>query len=205
MKRILWTLLAVALLIGLGVWVYYNAGSRLNTEIDEEKLYDLELSEREILKGIKTDRKEFDNLVRDFQLTPKTLIDLNYMIMKLSYEMNDKEKLAISDEDLKLLGSVQRMYYDDELLAINTEEEFYENLLESIRKANEAKTFIIDHKVKEPILELDGEAVVDVSYILNGTNVDDILYQQYLLRKKDGLWYIVGWRGINKEEYERNK
>ncbi len=205
MKKILWTLLAVVLLLGFGVWVYYNAGSRLNNEVDEEKLYDLELDEREILKGIKTDRNEFDKLVRDYQLTPKTLIDLNYMIMKLSYEMNDKEKLAISDEDLKLLGSVQRMYYDEELLAINTEEEFYKNLLESIRKANEAKTFIIDHKVKEPILELDGEAVVDVSYILNGTNVDDILYQQYLLRKKDGLWYIVGWRGISKEDYERKK
>ncbi len=204
MKKALWIILAVALLIGFSIWVYKNAGSRIDNTVDESKLYDLDLQEREILVGIKKDREKFDKLVRDFQLTPKSLIEFNYKIMKLAYQMNDKDKLAISDEDLKLLGSVQRLYYDKQLLKENDEKTFYENLKKDVRKANKSKVFYIDYEIKEPIDEIDGESVVNVCYILNGS-VDDLIYEQYLLRKSEGLWYIVGWRNIDKEQYEKNR
>ncbi len=205
MKKLGWTIIAVVLLAAVGIFFYFNKGDLFKKdEVNEKKLYDLSLEEREIITGIKYNKEKFIALLDDLQTIPKEVVAVNAKIIKLSYKLEDNDKVAISDDDLKLLGGIQRLYYSEKLLEENTESEYYERLLKDVREWNEKESYIIDYEIKEPIIITGDEAVINIKYIMNKMSSEDI-YQQYILKEYDGKWYIEGWRGISELEYKKNE
>ncbi len=206
MKKAIGIIIAVLIVLAGIYWTYQNQGKYGRVpDTDDTRLYDLELEEKEILKGIKKDSEKFDSLVKDLQLSANDLLKLNAMLIKLSYQLKDNGKLSTSDDDIKLMAKVQRLFYSEKLLKENPEDSYYDEVIKDIRKANENKSYIIDYAIREPLVEVDGQIVANVKYLLNGRSTDGNMYQQYLLQKADGRWYIEGWRGITKEDYEYNR
>ncbi len=207
MKGLVYKLLGVIILIAFGLLIYYNPSiynPKYNKE--EEKLYDEDIMINEIIKAIKTDEEKFDKMLKKTQLDPKKIIDFNAKVIIATYETSDEGKIVLSDEDILLLGGIQRKYYSEELLQENDEKSFNEKLLSSVRSANKAGNFFIGYESKEVFVSNeDKEAVIDVAYIPNSVGEFSEIYQRYLLKKVANRWYIVGWDGIDKEEYSREK
>ena len=184
-------LIAIAALLIINPSIY----NRRNNEA-EDPLYDQVIEENEIIPLAESDSDLVDEFIAQLQQSPEQLLTFNAMIMKVMYQTE------IEDDVLKRLMNLQRRYYHTELLEINPENLHFANLKAEIEKAREGESWIVEYKVDTPMIsEVNPNvAVVLVTFIPNSIGKSTDIYQQYLLERIDGLWYIKGWIGLSEDQ-----
>lgn len=186
---------AVLILLGLGVLIYFspNIYNRNEEEIKQEKLFDEVIEEDEILPFAKLNRGALSFSVENLQETPDEIMQFNMMLMKVMYSGD------LDDEEIQLLAKVQRSYFHEDLLAINSETAHLKSIVDEVHKAVEGESWIIDYKVLAPEYSPSDRNIVLVKTIIvpNGIDIKEDIYQRYILERVEGLWYIKGWVAID--------
>ncbi len=198
--------IAVLILIGLGALLYFSPS--VYKKVDEDpmiKLMDANIEEDEILPLAEaSDGDALKFSVQQLQTSPEQIVAFNTKLMKVMYRYGDEEYNKgvdpLTDEEITLLVKVQRQYYHEDLLKVNSDLERHAmNAIKEVKKARENAAWIVDYKVGAPVYDQDDNnlAVVQVTFIpsTQGDNVD--YYHQYLVERVDSLWYIKGWRGLD--------
>ena len=194
---------AVLILIGLGVLLYYNPSVyKRDRDIELEKLFDANIEEDEILPLAKADDGALSLSLEKLQQTPDQVITFNTMLLKVMYQSGEGQRDALSEEEIQLLAKVQRKYYHEDLLARNPESRHLSSVVDEVLVAQEEGSWIVGYVVEAPAYSPEdvNQAVVQVTIIPNSLGESTDLYQQYLLERVDGLWYIKGWRGLTPAE-----
>lgn len=142
----------------------------------------------------------------NYPKTPREVVKLYNRIIACYYgeELKNAEVEKLADQMLLLL--------DEDLLVINTRDEYIDSVKADIRtyKAQKKKvvsTTVCDSNevkyvddVKEGTSEVDKIAYVNASYFVNTDGTFAYTYQQYVLRKDDnGRWKILTFYEVEGE------
>lgn len=195
--------IAILILVGLAALLYFSPSIYRRTDEDPlASLTDAVIEEDEILELAKAmDGSGLVFSVDQIQQSPEQLMNFNAKLMKVMYSWGE-EVSPLSDDEIAMLVNVQREYYHEDLLAVNQDPFFHAlKAVEEVRQAQENETWIVDYKIG-PAAYSDEDpnvAVVQLTIIPSdlGDNVD--YYQQYLLEREEGLWYIKGWAAQDEE------
>lgn len=146
------------------------------------------------------------DLKRDYPKTPREVVKFYNRIVKCYYG----EKL--SDSQIKGLADQMLGILDEDLLLVNTKEEYYDSITLDIKKYQELNRRIVSTDVsdsndvvymddkKEGSSETDKIAYVDASYFINTDGQFTNTYQQFVLRQDDtGRWKIITFYEIKGE------
>ncbi len=193
-------IIAVVILIGLGILLYFSPSIYNRKATDTiDQLADGNIQEDEILPLAKaSDGDALDFSVEQLQQSPVQIVTFNAMVMKVMYKSGDNVKV-LTEEEIELLVKVQRMYYHEELLAMNDLELHVLGVVKEVERAREGKSWIVDYRVEAPVYDVNNSniAVVNVTFIPNSLGESTDINQQYVVERVDGLWFIKGWRGIS--------
>ncbi len=192
--------IAIVILIGLGVLVYFNPSIYNKRNVDEiDGLADGIIEEEDILplaRAISGDTLDFR--IEDIQRTPDQIVKFNAMVMKVMYRYG-KGVTPLTEEEIGLLIDLQRLYYHEELLAINDRDFQLIGAVREIEKAREAESWIVDYRVESPVYDKNDSdiAVVEVTFIPSSLGESTDIHHRYLVERDSGLWYIKGWVGYD--------
>lgn len=188
--------IAIIILIGLVIGMYYYYGS-VNDSLKAKTPNELVgLSEDSILSEIKNNYDELLAKVRKLQENPDQIAEFNCMITKLLYSGK------LIDDDIKLLLDFQRVYFSEETLAKNPEDVNYQRLLKELKEYKDADLNIIGYKVVGPqyVDAEQGEKqmlIFNIIYYLNITSNDGEVYKGYVFEQNDNkLWELKGFGTI---------
>lgn len=195
--------IAIVILIGLGALLYFSPSMYKKTIEDPiDQLADGNIKEDEILSLAKAAQGDaLDFSVEQLQVEPDKIVTFNAMLMKVMYQNGDNVKL-LTEEEIELLVKVQRMYYHEDLLAINDEDLHILGAVKEVERAREGEGWIVDYIVGSPIYDPNDNsiAIVDVTFIPNSLGESTDINQRYVVQRVDGLWYIKGWTGLGDSE-----
>lgn len=136
---------------------------------------------------------------------PRDVVSLYSRIVQAYYYTD------LTDEEIEGLGAQARQLFDEELLAKNPEEVFYQSLKADIEAYNEVERKIYDFSVEKAAdvetFSFEGEeyARVTAAYVLREKGSAGTIYEDYTLRKdEDGKWKILYWEiaTLSDEDYE---
>lgn len=195
MKKII----AVVILFSMGALLIFNPSILRQRAIDQTStLFDDTVLEEEVLPMAQKDFAKTQEVIKKLQITPDGIVRLNAMIMKKMYSG------SLEEEDIELLARVQRVYYHEDLLEINPEEVHLLSVVREVKAATESENWIIDFEIGSPIISENNPnvAIVQITYIPNSLGISTDIYQQYLLERQGGLWYIKGWVGIEESQVQ---
>lgn len=143
------------------------------------------------------------DLIENYPATPKEVIKLFSRMSKSFYdrEYNDKQYEGLVEQF--------RILLDRELRENNPENEYVENLKNSVKEYQSAKRgiasyyFINDGKVKYATIENQECATIQVAYTLREGTVVLNTAQEFLLRQdENNNWKVLGWKSIEQENKE---
>lgn len=188
-------LIAIIILIGLGVTLYFYIGKKF--ENNDKETGTNGLIEEMIIPQAKDNYDELLKKVRKLQENPDQLAEFNCMITKLMYTGK------LSNEEIALLLKLQREYYSEETLNNNPEDVNLERLLEELEKYKTANYTIMGYKVIGPQF-VDAEAgkkpvlIFNVIYYMNVTTKDlGEVYKGYVYEQNaEKLWELKGFGSI---------
>ncbi|PKM93383.1 MAG: hypothetical protein CVU84_16320 [Firmicutes bacterium HGW-Firmicutes-1] len=188
-------LIAIIILIGLGVTLYFYIGKKL--ENNDKETGTNGLIEEMIIPQAKDNYDGLLKKVRKLQENPDQLAEFNCMITKLMYTGKQ------SNEEIALLLKLQREYYSEETLNNNPEDVNLERLLEELEKYKTANYTIMGYKVIGPQF-VDAEAgkkpvlIFNVIYYMNVTTKDlGEVYKGYVYEQNaEKLWELKGFGSI---------
>lgn len=199
-------LVAVLIIIGLGVLLYFYIG-RATQQTEAEKDYNENvLTADMILYYLDEDYGKLVEKKTELQRSADQITRFNALITQIIYSRD------LSEQQIGDLVDLQRASYGEELLAINPYEIQLERLLEDLEFYKEFGNDglkVLGYELNGPEFEeIDGTeyAFVNVVYYLSLMNlVDDgengdegNLYLSFVLEEKDdGLWYIKGWGPVD--------
>jgi hypothetical protein len=186
--------IAVLILIGLGALMFFNPSILRPGKADpNDKLFDEVVEENEILPLAKANRGTLTFSVENLQKTPDEIVRFNAMLMKVMYTGN------LTEDEIELLGMVQRQYYTEDLLEMNPVELHLLGLLKEVKKAVDGESRIVDFKVSSPEYSpINADlAFVTVTFIPNSVGESGNIYQRFVMERVKGLWYIKGWVPID--------
>lgn len=199
-------LVAVLIIIGLGVLLYFYIG-RTNQHNKAEKNYNENvLTVDMVLYYLDADFDKLAHKVVELQRSADQITRFNALITQILYARD------LSEGQIRDLMDLQRMSYGEELLAKNPYEIQLERLLEDLELYKEFGNEglkVLGYELNGPEFDtVDGNeyAFVNVVYYLSlmnlvkdGENGDEgNLYLSYVLEEnEDGLWYIKGWGTVD--------
>ncbi len=179
------SLICAALVVGY--FLYLNKKNSNTTEEDEQ------LTEAEIIETT-----DFD---KNYPETPRAVIKWYDRISTVIYNNE------LGDVSVKEIGSQLRKLYDDDLLKLNPEKDFYNNLEDEMKENEKRNRSIVSYE------ECDSADVTyktvngyECAYVYSyyfgkeGNNFTRT-YQKFCLRKdKQGRWKILTWEKVGVEE-----
>ncbi len=174
--RVITVIVAAALIVGsyYYVTVYKSAGVEDNVELTE------------VQKVITKDLEE------NYPATPREVVKCYNRIQECFYNE------SYTDEELYDLGDQARMLFDEELLANNPRDAYFDALKADIAEYEEKDKKIVSSDVCDSndvhFQKIDGDecAYVTASYFIDEAKSYSRTYQMYVLRKdEDGNWKIL--------------
>lgn len=150
-----------------------------------------EPSEEQLTEVQKIVTKDLEN---DYPKTPREVVKLYNRIVDCYYGTE------ISDAEIKELALQMRGLLDEELLGTNSEEEYYNSVLEDVAYYEANKMYIVEANVCDTnevkyITDSDNGdslAYVSASYFMKEGEDFVRTYQNFVLRKdEDGKWKIL--------------
>ncbi len=179
------SLICAALVVGY--FLYLNNKNSNTTEEDDQ------LTEAEII--------ETTDFEKNYPETPRAVIKWYDRISTVIYNNE------LGDVSVKEIGSQLRKLYDDDLLKLNPEDKFYDNLEDEMKENEKRNRSIVSYE------ECDSADVTyktvngyDCAYVYSyyfgkeGNNFTRT-YQKFCLRKdKQGCWKILTWEKVGVEE-----
>lgn len=176
-----------AILIIVSAVILYNNSLKKRMFIKDEA----EISRQEELEFLLA-----VNLDKDFPKEPRGTVEMFSRIIQMLYE-------DISDEATDILALKIRKLYDEELLAINSEKKYLNDLYTELAAVRESKTtiskylFVNEGKVVYDIVDGQEYANIYVSYIMKQKS-RYIETKKFILKKdEEGMWKILGWGSYN--------
>lgn len=153
---------------------------------------------------ISTDSEVYKLISRDldgpyYPEFPRSVVDFYAQITKAYYYYE------LTDKEIEALGTQARKLFDEELISMNPDEEFFVNLKTDISTFNKSEVRIKDYAVEKSadveLFTFDGKnyARVLVLYHVHESKGNRVtyVYQQYTLRKDDnGRWKILFWESV---------
>ena len=179
------SLICAALVVGY--FIYLNKKNSAPAEDNKE------LTEAEIIATT-----DFE---KNYPETPRAVIKWYDRISKVIYNNE------LGDVSVEEAGEKLRELYDEDLLKLNPEKDFYKRLKDEMKENEERKRSIVSME------ESDSADVTykmvngyDCAYVYTyyfGKEGNDFTrtYQKFCLRKdKQGRWKILTWEKVNQEE-----
>lgn len=179
------SLICAALVVGY--FIYLNKKNSAPAEDNKE------LTEAEIIATT-----DFE---KNYPETPRAVIKWYDRISKVIYNNE------LGDVSVEEVGAKLRELYDEDLLKLNPEKDFYKRLKDEMKENEERKRSIVSME------ESDSADVTykmvngyDCAYVYTyyfGKEGNDFTrtYQKFCLRKdKQGRWKILTWEKVNQEE-----
>lgn len=145
------------------------------------------------------------NLENDYPKTPREVVKLYNRIVESYYETE------MENEELKQLSQQMRKLLDEELLLVNTEEEYYNSVLSDIAYYEANKMYIVEsdvcasNEVKFITDQSNGDslAYVNASYFIKRGEDFAKTYQEFVLRKDEkGRWKILTFYSTEGESWD---
>lgn len=179
------SLICAALVVGY--FIYLNKKNAKTEEPDKT------LTEAEIIETT-----DFD---KNYPESPRAVVKWYNRIAVVLY--NDD----LGDVSVKTIGSKERDLFDEDLLKLNPERDFYKNIEQEISDNEKRGRSIISTEVNDSAdvayKTVNGyECAYVYSYYFGkeGNNFTRT-YQKFCLRKdKDGRWKILTWEKVPREE-----
>lgn len=179
------SLICAALVVGY--FIYLNKKNAKTEEPDKT------LTEAEIIETT-----DFD---KNYPESPRAVVKWYNRIAVVLY--NDD----LGDVSVKTIGSKERDLFDEDLLKLNPERDFYKNIEQEISDNEKRSRSIISTEVNDSAdvayKTVNGyECAYVYSYYFGkeGNNFTRT-YQKFCLRKdKDGRWKILTWEKVPREE-----
>lgn len=181
----------IVLLLMIGGLVYYTyLNDRARNRQEEEQS-----SETQQLL-------EYD-FANDYPKTVRETVKLHCNYLKNAY--NDK----FTEDELFTVNKQIRQLFDDELLAINTEDKQLKGLKDEIQLYKDNKQKFVSFALAEGSqVQYNTEdsveyAKIKVSLIIKVGSASASVDEEYILRKdSEGKWKILGWQRINNPSSE---
>lgn len=177
------TVILLLVIIGLAFYTYLNDHAGDKRDVKKS-------SEVEALVNY-----DFEN---DYPKTVRETVKLHCNYMKNAY--NNK----FTEDELFTVNRNIRCLFDEELLAINTEEQQLQGLKDEILLYDENKQKIISFSLAEGSqvqynTENEKEyAKIKVTLTLNIESASVSVPEEYILRQdEEGRWKILGWKVMN--------
>ncbi len=178
----IFTVISIAAVVFVLIYVNQSKQSENSKEASLKKLSEVE----ELL--------EMD-LDKDYPKTPRDLVKLNGDMTRLLYS-------GVEDEEIKELALKIRELYDDELLAVNSEEQYLADLYSDIalwlQLNRRIEYSVVVNEENEEIYTRDGQKYANafVSFTITGKGQTSELRRYTLRKDKDDKWKILGWEYI---------
>lgn len=158
------------------------------------------------VKITETDKLLEKNLDESYPATESEVIKLYCRIQQQMYSGE------CSDEEIQGLFAQMRKLYDEELLAENSYDTQYKNLLDELESYKKNKVKITNYEIlQKPGDVTKGEyegreqALIDVCFRTKKDSERQSLIQEFVLRKDDeGRWKILGWYKVEGNSGEEN-
>ena len=183
------TTIVLLLMIG-GLFYYTYLNDRARNRQEEEQS-----SETQQLL-------EYD-FANDYPKTVRETVKLHCNYLKNAY--NDK----FTEDELFTVNKQIRQLFDDELLAINTEDKQLKGLKDEIQLYKDNKQKFVSFALAEGSqVQYNTEdsveyAKIKVSLIIKVGSASASVDEEYILRKdSEGKWKILGWQRINNPSSE---
>ncbi|NLO10136.1 MAG: hypothetical protein GX129_09780 [Clostridiales bacterium] len=177
------TVISIAAVILVLVYVNQSKQSSNLKEASLKKLSEVE----ELLKM---------DLDKDYPELPRDVAKLHGDMTRLLYS-------GVEDEEIKELAIKIRELYDDELLAINTEEQYLADLYSDIALWLQLKRRIeynvVVNEDNEELYTRDGKEYANafVSFTITEKGQTSELRRYTMRKDKDNKWRILGWEYIS--------
>lgn len=182
------TIVLLLMIGGLAYYTYLNDRAR-NKQEEEQS------SETQQLL-------EYD-FANDYPKTVRETVKLHCNYLKNAY--NDK----FTEDELFTVNKQIRQLFDDELLAINTEDKQLKGLKDEIQLYKDNKQKFVSFALAEGSqVQYNTEdsveyAKIKVSLIIKVGSASASVDEEYILRKdSEGKWKILGWQRINNPSSE---
>ena len=178
------TLVCAALVVGY--FIYLN---KRNSSVEDDK----QLTEAEIIATT-----DFE---KNYPETPRAVVKWYNRIAIVIYN-ND-----LGDVSVKEIGSQERMLFDEDLLKLNPEKDFYNHIEEEMKENEERQRSIVSSELCDSA-DVQYKTVngYDCAYVYSyyfgkeGGNFTRT-YQKFCLRKdKEGNWKILTFEKVSQEE-----
>jgi hypothetical protein len=167
--------IAIIILIGLGVILYFNSDRLMSTKQDT----------------VKFDKLMSYNLDEEYPSTPEEVVNIYSQMLHYIYsgKIKEKEMTDIVKEQRKLFGEIMldNNPFDVQLKRLQADLEGYK----------QTDRRIIDFKAQEVASQRTSNTAIIkvVFYLIEKDNPNINVYQEFVLQKDDDeLWKIVGWR-----------
>ena len=182
------TIILLIVIAGLGYYTYLNnqAGNKQDPAVksEQEKLlnYDFE---------------------KDYPKTARETVKLHCSYLKNAY--ND----AFTEDELFIVNKNIRQLFDEELLAVNTEDQQLQGMKDEIQLYKDKKQRFVSFTLAEGSqIQYNTEnnieyAKMKVTLALNIDSTAVSVEEAYILRKDTkGKWKILGWQALNNSSSE---
>lgn len=177
------TVISIAAVVLVLVYVNQSKQSDNLREASEKKLSEVE----KILE------MDFD---KDYPKTPREVVKLHGDMTRLLYSGGE-------DDEIKDLALKIRGLYDDELLAINSEEQYLADLYSDIslwhQLGREIKYNLVVNEEDEEVYTREGKEYANafVSFTISEKGQTSELRRYTMRKDKDNKWKILGWEYIS--------
>lgn len=182
-------LLAVVI---LGFYFYLTNQSKNSDRQAEENMNEVQIL------------KQYD-LEKQYPKSIREVVKLHCRLLKVMYNSE------LGEQDLRELNMQVRQLFAEELLAENDENEQFSDLQKEITDFQSAgKVFVnytIDVEDDISYRTIDGAemATLYVTCSVRENGGTNSIEEQYLLKKEDGQWKILGWQGLMPEDTAGDK
>ena len=195
MKKAKYAIIAFVCVCAICAGFYFLSASQTS---NEENLTDI-------------DKVLVKDLEKDYPKTPREVIKFYNRIMKGYYggEATDKQIEGLVDQMMYLL--------DEDLLLINSRDEYYQSVVADIKSYEEQKKVLVNTDIadskevkylndnKEGTTETDKLAYIDASYFVREDKQFTNSYQQFVLRQdENGCWKIIAFYEVEGESFDDN-
>lgn len=178
-------LVAVVLMVVLCLF-YYNHLTNKTQERNEKAKENCKKTELELLLE--------EDLDMNYPSEPRAVVKFYCRIVKCAY--NDDE---CSEKNLEKLNKQMRKLFSTDLINNNTEEEQFKDFKKEIKDYQKNSKIIMSYTLSElsqvQFYDIEGEemARLNVVFSLKTKKSYPKLTEQFILRKENDQWKIVGW------------
>lgn len=158
-----------------------------------------ELKEASIKKLSEVERILEIDLDKDYPETPREVVKLHGDMTRLLYS-------GIEDDEVKKLALKLRELYDDELLAVNPEDKYLNDLYSEIalwlKLGRRIEYNLVVNEDKEEFYTRDDKEYANafVSFTISEKGQTSEIRRYTLRKDKDNKWKILGWEYVTNNQ-----